>query len=46
MFGKVVSGHQLVHRIESFGSPNGRPRHIIRIIDSGQLLAERGEVPV
>ena len=37
VFGEVVSGMDIVMKIESFGSSSGKPKKQIKIIDSGEL---------
>merc|ERR1711983_241004 len=37
VFGKVLEGEDVVKRIEAQGSPNGKPKRSITIVDSGEL---------
>merc|ERR1712060_34574 len=37
VFGKVLEGEEVVKRIEAQGSPNGKPKRSITIVDSGEL---------
>ena len=37
VFGKVVEGMDVVKKVESFGTPSGRPSQIIRVEAAGQL---------
>jgi len=37
VFGKVIRGHEVVEKIESFGTPNGRPKAKVTISACGQL---------
>merc|ERR1711920_74210 len=36
VFGKVLEGEEVVKRIEAQGSPNGKPKRSITIVDSGE----------
>jgi len=37
VFGKVISGHEVVKKIESYGTQNGRPKAKVAISACGQL---------
>lgn len=37
VFGKVISGLEIVRRIERYGSEEGTPREAIKIIDCGEV---------
>lgn len=37
VFGKVVSGMDVVHKIEAEGKQNGTPKSNVVVVDSGEL---------
>ncbi|KAJ7520156.1 hypothetical protein O6H91_20G069700 [Diphasiastrum complanatum] len=41
VFGKVLSGMDIVYMAEGSGSYSGRPRKVVKIVDSGEILRNK-----